>query len=664
MSASSKFKPLFRVLRRLGHAALRFPVPLACAAAWTVVTIYGLANLNFENRQIWNLILGFLLLGFFLSLSIRLFAESRGWPARLWLPLSAAALGLLAAIVFLWPYPVPTPSYATRPSSFESPLFLFLGPAILLLLTTAPFLRRGVENRWIWEFNFKLWTRAILWLALILIPVIAAAFAMQHLAFQGAVHTDRIRIFGYFAITAIGVIWPWLSLASIPDGIDTTKSDYMPRIAAFAIGWLVVPAALLSLLLLVSAGIFAVAQFGLSHRTVAWSATAVALFGLLTWHAAYPLRDIGNGLVRIYFRIFHVTLILPVLLLALAVGTMVENHGVTLERYGLILLAVWLAGIAIHGMIVRRPRLNVAPVSLAVLMVLALFGPWGATAVSIRSQMAQLDELLEEAGLLKDGGIVEPAARIQPAVERRASGIVDHIVRIGGREALLDRLEGGGIEVPADAEPREIVASLGITYANERRYRSFKAEGRDLEALIASMRDRRNKTPRECPPITSSQLWFGLPSAYRSPGPIYPSQPRPVWRRAYPVSRNILPFEVEITMPLEAGAATERYVEIDGIRTRVEFRMDGKFLQISTARNGAVSIDVAQIAKKLDEFGTPGEHAANDQFMTAEGHQDRLDTRVYFTSIKARERTICKDPPWPVIDKAEFTALIGFSGVQ
>ena len=87
MNASAKPKPLSRALRRLGHAALRFPVPLACAVAWTVVTIYdGLASLSYENRQAWNLIQDFLLLGFFLSLSIRLFAESRVWPARLWLP--------------------------------------------------------------------------------------------------------------------------------------------------------------------------------------------------------------------------------------------------------------------------------------------------------------------------------------------------------------------------------------------------------------------------------------------------------------------------------------------------------------------------------------------------------------------------------------------------
>ena len=86
MASERKSDWIFRLFWRLVHTALRFPVPLACAVAWTFVTVGDMDNYNYENGQARNLIQGFLVLGFFLSLSIKLFAESRLWTARRWLP--------------------------------------------------------------------------------------------------------------------------------------------------------------------------------------------------------------------------------------------------------------------------------------------------------------------------------------------------------------------------------------------------------------------------------------------------------------------------------------------------------------------------------------------------------------------------------------------------
>ena len=592
MAAHGISAMLTQKLAALTAAPLRFPVPLACAVLWTGITVAQEHDLSFTDKLPFEHTQVFLILGLFLSLSAKLFAESRNWTIMRWLPLTAGTLGLLALILFLGPQ---------AGSVYASPAFLFMGPGLILLMIVAPFLRRGAENHLIWNFNFKSWTSAAfgllvaLVLALGMMAVLGSLKALFGLNVPGRIYQD-------VWIVCLSVIWPWQTLAGVPGGFGEAREEYCPRWITYLISWLLAPLALIYLALLYAFAAKIAIQWTLPEGQIGWLVGGFAGFGLAVWHAAHPLRETGYRLVRLYVRFFHAALFVPIALLAVGIGTRVAEYGVTENRYGLIVLTLWLAGIAVHGVIMRAPRLNVGPVSFAVLLILASFGPWGAAAVSLHSQLARLDALLVEAGVLRDGKLSKPADSVGSELAKRISNVVDYLNRPGKQQALSERLGKGGITLAADSRPADIVAALGMEYVNR----------------------------------------WGTAN-YQS------------WSRPYPDVMAVRGFDAALRISLGSGGQQGRYAEFAGSRTPVNFAKRGDTLQISVDGRGSVTIDLAQFVETLKRDGSATyNHAVNAPLMTVEARGNGLKTRIYFTSIKVEGPAGTLE-----IGNLSFIALVG-----
>lgn len=444
-------------LAGLVRAPYRFPVTLACAAGWAGITIL---REHFGGEFQWDeveRIQVYMLLGLFASLTATLFAEARDWPVWRRYLLSAAATGIVILIAWLG---------STGNDAYQSPAFLFMGPGLVLLMIVAPYLRRGAENYLVWDFNFCSWVSAAFGF------LVAFVIAMGGIGALGALEVlFGLNISGdYYGdvwIIAMSVIWPWQTLAGVPGAFKDAKKDYAPRWAEYLISWLLMPLALLYLALLYAFAVKITAQWSLPQGQVGWLVGGFAGFGLAVWHAAHPLRETGNRLVRGYFKYFHAALAVPVVLLAVGTGARVAEYGITEKRYGLIVLTCWLAGITAHGLWRRAPRLNVAPVSFAVLLILASFGPWGASSVSIRSQLGQLESLLADAGILIDGKIEPEEGLADPGEVKRISSIVSYMRSSGKQEPLYDWLADAGVASAKEPDNKNILTSLGLEYVTE-----------------------------------------------------------------------------------------------------------------------------------------------------------------------------------------------------
>ena len=192
-----------------------------------------------------------------------------------------------------------------------------------------------------------------------------------------------------------------------------------------------------------------------------WLVGGFAAFGLAVWSAAWPFRETGNRLARLYHRFFHYALVVPVILLAVGVGVRIAEYGITEKRYALILLTLWLGGIALYGILARPARLAVAPAAFAAMLIAGAAGPWGATSISIRSQLSQLESMLAEAGILVDG-------KIDPQRRRGRSS--------GGQTDQQHRA------LPAPRRPPRRLFRPGWKAAGAK-----PAGGEDNEALLALM---------------------------------------------------------------------------------------------------------------------------------------------------------------------------------
>jgi hypothetical protein len=441
------------LLPRLFRAPLRFPLPLACGMAWAAATItreHDVGGLEWEDVE--RLQVTFMC-GFFLTLAATLFGEGRGWHWFLRQGTAAAALGLAAFVAH---------TGGSR-DAYDSPAFYLLGPGSVLLMTVAPFLRRGADNRAVWNFNLCSWVSALFGL------IVASALGLGVTAFLIGLETLfgvdlRDSAYGDVWIVCMSVVWPWQTLAGVPGDFKAPPDARVPRWAEYLVSWLLVPLALLYLGMLVAFSLMILVQWNLPRGTIGWMVGIFAAYGVAAWSAAYPLRESGNVVVRLYHRFFHYALAVPVLLLALGVGRRVAEYGVTEKRYALVLLAAWLAGIALYGVLKRPARLTVAPATFGAMLVLAALGPWGATSISLRSQLGQIEALLSEAGIMVEGRIVPGEGLAGPQEARRISGIVRYMRGTGKLDDLKAWMATAGIQ-PGEAEDdHALLAQMGLDY--------------------------------------------------------------------------------------------------------------------------------------------------------------------------------------------------------
>jgi hypothetical protein len=137
---------------------------------------------------------------------------------------------------------------------------------------------------------------------------------------------------------------------------------------------------------------------------IGWLVLAFGTIGTASYMVAYPWRDAGYRPVRWFMRSWFWLMVVPTVLLMLAVLQRITEYGVTPERYCLVLFALWLASmVAYLGSARGRMDLRVIPASLAIGLVFSSFGPWGAAAISVRSQVAQLQNVLHGDNSLSNG---------------------------------------------------------------------------------------------------------------------------------------------------------------------------------------------------------------------------------------------------------------------
>jgi hypothetical protein len=211
-----------------------------------------------------------------------------------------------------------------------------------------------------------------------------------------------------------------------------------------------------------------VVDWDLPKGQVAYVVAGYVGFGVATYLVAYPLRETGNRLTRLFLRYFLRGLFVPAALMAVAVGMRIAQYGVTEARYTLVAFAVWLTILAVYFVFSRQRRLLFIPVSAALLLAAGSTGPWGAQGVSVHSQLSRLEGLLLRSGLLVDGRVVpagKDRAKQMPARDqKRISGAIRYLVSREETARLRPWFEGAALDFEQDLTAPKIVAAINLKY--------------------------------------------------------------------------------------------------------------------------------------------------------------------------------------------------------
>jgi hypothetical protein len=170
---------------------------------------------------------------------------------------------------------------------------------------------------------------------------------------------------------------------------------------------------------------------------IGYLVSSVAAVGILSWLLVHPLEErVEHAWVKTFTRGFYIAIMPAIVMLWLAIWKRVEQYGITERRYFLIVLSIWLAGIAVYYTVARARSIKVIPATLCVVALFTFAGPWGAYTVSRASQRDRLAGVLTRNDLLAAGAL-RPATREVSAADRReiSSGL-RYLLETHGPDAL------------------------------------------------------------------------------------------------------------------------------------------------------------------------------------------------------------------------------------
>ncbi|HEX8275322.1 MAG TPA: DUF4153 domain-containing protein [Longimicrobiaceae bacterium] len=355
----------------------------------------------------------------------------------------------------------------------EALRFVSLLGAAAMALSLVPVVRvEGHERRRreFWRFNVVLISRMVSVVAYggalfaALAGAVAAVSSLFELKTPEHLYQDLLGAV-FFALV------PWVVAGGIPELLaEAGEEGRAPRPVRLLGRYLYAPVLVVYLAILVAYAVKVVATGEMPKNLLSPIILLAGIGGFLGSLLLEPLRrDPEHPGVARLMRVFPAVLLVLLPLAVWAVWVRRDQYGWTESRYlrlALLLALGVLAAAGVYRLVRRRePVLLLVPAVLGITLLLSAFGPWGAPAVSRRSQEARLRQGLAEAGLLRGGRyagtlpvpdsmVAAPAAdtgrTIPKELHGQITGAVTYLYDSHGPESLrgifgpeLERFQGG-----------------------------------------------------------------------------------------------------------------------------------------------------------------------------------------------------------------------------
>lgn len=424
------------LMTKLSSSLKRFPGTIALAVSVVSVLIYvnhmhsELSNETLETLQRTAMILA---LGIPVSLCIKTLFERM--PAQNMLPRVLAYIGAAAGLVFYYLYLLQDFEMVTVTR------YIALSFALYLAFTFIPYFYRR-ENYEL--YVIKLFTSffiTFLYSAVLFLGLAAMLFTVDTLF---VLKLSEKLYFDIWLIAA-GVFAPTYFLADIPQHREEVPPEYYPRVLKALLLYIVMPLiiAYSTILYVYFAKIIITRQWpdGMVSHLVLW----YSFISILVLFFVYQLRR-SNKWVGVFVSYFP-KLVIPLLaMMFVSMGIRIKAYGVTENRYFVLAAGLWVTVGFIYHILRKDVRNIFLPVSLALVAVLAVTGPWSAYNVSRLSQNSRFERILEKYQMIDNGGIVKAAGDLADEDKREISAIIRYFNSYHSLDDLKYLPEGFTVE--------------------------------------------------------------------------------------------------------------------------------------------------------------------------------------------------------------------------
>lgn len=414
-----------RLVPDLAATVVRFPVPAASAAALCLYWNWTTAVTG--SRDVESVIAA-AAAAFAASGAAHLFAEGRRFARAPSVALAAAAAFSMGGLA--------------GAADWLSTSWLFLFGGLILVLMIAGFLRAGAAQAALWLFNLRLGLAALLATLVGLLFAAGLSAIVEALNFLfGAGLPSRLH--EHFWGTSISLVAPLYGLSLVPGNlneevrIDAHRGALLERGVSVLVNFVLVPIVIVYAAILHAYAVKMLVEASLPKGQVASMVSIFAIGGTAAWLVAWPWREGGTRLLRAFMRGWFWLLIVPAGLVAVAIWRRISDYGVTPDRYGIVLVAVWIAALAAY-LAWRRREADMRAMlgGFAALLLVGAAGPFGAHGLTVASQFARLEALLVRTGHLKEGLIVMPPPALSQEDAASGYSMLAAISEAGGAERL------------------------------------------------------------------------------------------------------------------------------------------------------------------------------------------------------------------------------------
>ncbi len=418
---------LTKISGELKRIIIRFPVPVIISLSATYIAILWINTGYQDGDKIasYSRILSVLLIGFPLTLSLVLFAGKQKLK-----PLYSLLSQILAAGILVFVYSI----FPTHPYHIFYLKVSLLVAAFWSLFTFIAFPEKK-KNLMYWNFNIRIFRQLISGAFSTLLLFAGLALAMYATEQLFDVHIPG-KFYSYLSVLLLGLLYSLIFLSGIPAIDERLRQPYSyPKALKIFVQYILIPIALVYLVILYIYGFKILILWSLPKGWVTYLISGFAALGIFAFILIYPIHRKNPFLHRYYIWFFP--LLLPLLLLlSAAIYVRIENYGITVNRYLLIVLFLWLSGTSIYLILNKLRNIIAIPASIFAILLLISFGPWGISRVSINSQIHRLTELLQKNKRFKEGKYVKSSSTIHFEDKKRISSIVSYLCQEHGYRCL------------------------------------------------------------------------------------------------------------------------------------------------------------------------------------------------------------------------------------
>ena len=422
---------LERLVPDIAAVLTRFPIP-------TALSVLLCAYVNFISIGSYLNDEGYVIAGaaaaFIASGAAHLFSEGRGLSRSTSVLIAFAAAAVAAAL-----------GYFTK--VFDSNL-LFLFAGLIPVLMIAPYLKDNAKQGALWLFNLRFG------LAVLLSIIVAALFAaglsaiVESLNFLFDASLPN-NLHEHIWSTTASLIAPIYGLSLMPRNLDEEvdiagqKDTLLARGVSVLVNYVLVPVILIYALILHASAVKIAFEQDLPKGQIGTIVTIFALGGTGAWLIAWPWREEGTRLLRWFMRGWFWLTIVPAILLVIAIWRRISDYGVTPDRYGILLVAIWVAALTAY-LAYRRNRADMRAIlgGIAILLLVGSVGPFGANGLTISSQLMRFAQFLEANGLLKNGKALAPAAKLTSESISKGYSFLGALQNVDALDRLKPWFEG------------------------------------------------------------------------------------------------------------------------------------------------------------------------------------------------------------------------------